>query len=146
MSGRGFGEEGKRELTSLPWSQAGAIAIATAGQSQIFEAAASNMRTQSRRRTRLQAAKLLDCANAFLVEALIRDRSAGGICLLLARNVGLPMRFGVHDDATGEIVTVATAWRRGQTLGVRILGRGTAGPLKRSDRVALGGRYYGIRD
>jgi hypothetical protein len=136
MSGRGFHEEREGERGSSACGQTGTLAILPS----------SNFRTQSRRRTRLQSAKLLDCANTFLVEALIRDRSAGGICLLLARNVGLPMRFGVHDDATGEILTVATAWRRGQTMGVRILGRGAARPLKPSDRIALRGRYYGIRN
>src|SRR5271168_1150911 len=31
-----------------------------------------------------------------------------------------------------------------QTLGVRVLKREPAAPLKRSDRLALGGRYYGV--
>ncbi len=37
----------------------------------------------------------------------MQDRSAGGMRLVLARNVGLPKRFGVHDDLSGEIVTVS---------------------------------------
>jgi hypothetical protein len=44
------------------------------------------------------------------------------------------------------VLTVNAAWRRGQTLGVRVLKREPAAPLKRSDRLALGGRYYGVRD
>jgi len=56
--------------------------------------------------------------------------------LLLARNVGLPSRFGVYDDATGEIVTVAAAWRRGP-LSACEFWSGPARPLKRSDRTAL---------
>ena len=146
MSARRFGEEGAGKFAPPSRGKAGAITILRAGQCPSFDPSAIKVRAQTRRRTRLQAAKLIDCANMFLVEALIRDRSAGGLCLLLARNVGLPLRFGVHDDATGELVTVAAAWRRGQTIGVRILGRGTARPLKRSDRHALSGRYYGIPD
>lgn len=88
----------------------------------------------------------LDAANAFVCEAMIQDRSAAGLRLLLSRNVGLPGHFGVHDDETGEVLTVTAAWRRGQTLGVRVLKREPAAPLKRSDRLALGGRYYGVRD
>jgi hypothetical protein len=64
----------------------------------------------------------------------------------MASNSPAPGRFGVHDDETGEVLTVNAAWRRGQTLGVRVLKREPAAPLKRSDRLALGGRYYGVRD
>jgi hypothetical protein len=103
------------------------------------------LRADARRRTRLRSAKVLDAANAFVCEAIIQDRSAAGLRLLLARNVGLPGRFGVHDDETGEVLTVTAAWRRGQTLGVRVLQRGPVAPLKPSDRLALGGRYYGVR-
>jgi len=146
MSARGYGEPGEIKSALPQREEAGAITILPAGQGLTSDSSAFKVRAQSRRRTRLQAAKLIDCANMFLVEALIRDRSVGGLCLLLARNVGLPVRFGVHDDATGEIMTVAAAWRRGQTIGVRILGQGTARPLRRSDRLALRGRYYGILD
>ena len=126
--------------------KARAIAGALPANGTQQEPVAAKFRSQLRRRTRMQSAKLIDSCNDFLVEALVRDRSPEGFCLLLARNIGLPLRFGVHDDATGEIVTVATAWRRGQVIGVRIMGRGPARPLKRSDRIALGGQYYGIRD
>jgi hypothetical protein len=105
----------------------------------------SELRRDARRRTRLRSAKVLDAANAFVCEAIIQDRSAAGLRLLLARNVGLPGRFGVHDDETGEVLTVTAAWRRGQTLGVRVLQWGPATPLKPSERLALGGRYYGIK-
>jgi hypothetical protein len=88
---------------------------------------------------------VLDAGNAFVCDAVIQDRSAAGLRLLLARNVGLPVRFGVHDDETGEVLMVAAAWRRGQALGVRVLQREPAAPLKLSQRLALSGRYYGIK-
>lgn len=105
----------------------------------------ADQRVDARRRTRLRSAKVLDAANAFLCEAIIQDRSAAGLRLLLARNVGLPAHFGVHDDETGDIVTGIAAWRRGHTVGVRVLRKGPPTPLKRHDRLALGGRYYAVR-
>ena len=104
----------------------------------------TELRVHARRRTRLRSAKVLDASNAFMCDAVIQDRSAARLRLLLARNVGLPSRFGVHDDETGEVMTVAAAWRRGRTLGVRVLQREPAAPLKLSQRLALSGRYYGI--
>ncbi len=101
-------------------------------------------RRAPRARTRLRSAKILDGASAFVCEALIQDRSRIGMRLLLARNVGLPARFAVHDDATCEIVTVAAVWRRDRAVGVRVLTRGPIAPLKRGDRIALAGRYYGV--
>ncbi len=103
-------------------------------------------RADARRRTRLNAAKILDGAGAYLCEALIQDRSVSGLRLRLARNLGLPPRFGVHDDCTGEIVTVATVWRRELTLGARIVARGPPAPLRAVQRLALAGRFYGVRD
>ena len=72
----------------------------------------SELRLDPRRRTRLRSAKVLDAGNAFICDAIIQDRSSAGLRLLLARNVGLPGRFGVHDDETGEVLTVTAAWRR----------------------------------
>jgi len=106
----------------------------------------TELRLDARCRTRLRSAKVLDAANGFLCEAIVHDRSAGGLRLSLIRNVGLPGRFGVHDDETGEVFTVTAAWRRGQTLGVRFLHKGTTIPVKPSDQLATGGRYYAVRD
>jgi hypothetical protein len=66
--------------------------------------------------------------------------------LLLARNVGLPARFGVHDDLNGDLFTVAQAWRRGLVIGVRILSRGPPRSIRPVERAALAGHYYGVRD
>ena len=103
------------------------------------------LRLAGRRRTRLRSAKILDAANAFVCDCLIYDRSATGLRLTLARDVGLPPQFQVHDDESGAIESVATVWRRGASLGVRFSGFGGA-TLKPSDRMALRGRYYGVRD
>ncbi len=103
------------------------------------------LRLAGRRRTRLRSAKILDAANAFVCDCLIYDRSATGLRLTLARDVGLPPQFQVHDDETGVVESVAAAWRRGATLGVRFCGYG-ASTLKPSERAALRGRYYAVRD
>jgi len=101
-------------------------------------------RSAARRRTRLQSAKILDAAGAFLCEATIQDLSASGLRVLLARNLGLPARLGVHVDLTGELLTVTVVWRRERVAGLRVLARGAPAPLKTSDRLALKGRYYAV--
>lgn len=105
----------------------------------------ADLRSQPRARTRLRSAKLIDAASAFLCEALIQDLSPGGMRLRLARNIGLPARFGIHDDDSGALYTVSQAWRRGLSIGVRIHRSGPPSPMKLSERAALAGRYYGMR-
>jgi len=109
------------------------------------KAAGRELRLAGRRRTRLRSAKILDAANVFFCDCLIYDRSATGLRLTLARDVGLPPQFQIHDDETGAVESVATVWRRGATLGVRFCGYG-ASTLRPSERAALRGRYYAVRD
>ncbi len=116
------------------------------GHALYDETSRGDGRSAHRLRTRLRSAKIIDSANAFLCEAMLQDMSAGGMRLLLHRNIGLPPRFGVHDDGSEEILTVSLAWRRGQTVGVRIHSRNAPRPIKPVARAALSGRYYGIRD
>jgi hypothetical protein len=101
-------------------------------------------RGAARLRARLQSAKLFAGSGAFLCEATIKDHSASGLRLLLSRNCGLPARFGVHLDLTGEILTATQAWRRERVIGIRILGVGPPAPLKAADQAALAGRYYAV--
>ena len=109
------------------------------------KATGRELRLAGRRRTRLRSAKILDGANAFFCDCLIHDRSATGLRLTLAHDVGLPLQFQIHDDETGAVESVATVWRRGATLGVRFCGYG-ASTLKPTERAALRGRYYAVRD
>jgi hypothetical protein len=102
-------------------------------------------RGSARRRTRLQSAKILDGAGAFLCDATIADVSASGLRVLLARNCGLPARLGVHVDLTGEVLTARVAWRRERIAGLRVLARESPAPLRTSDQLALKGRYYAVR-
>ena len=142
-NGRGLSRE-----AALSQARSGQVAyrvLDASGPAPAAQGRQSELRLDPRRRTRLRSAKVLDAANAFICDAIIQDRSAAGLRLLLARNVGLPGRFGVHDDETGEVLTVTAAWRRGQALGVRVLQRGPPAPLKESERLALSGRYYGVR-
>jgi hypothetical protein len=101
-------------------------------------------RGATRLRARLHSAKIFDGSGAFLCDATIKDRSASGLRLLLSRNCGLPARFGVHLDLTGEILTATQAWRRERVIGIRILALGPPAPLKAIDRTALAGRYYAV--
>ena len=107
---------------------------------------AGEARLFPRARRRLYSAKVLDGDSAFLCEAALLDASPGGMRLRLARNVGLPPRFGVLDDQTGEACTVSQVWRRDQTVGVRIHEREPPRPLRPVEKAALLGRYYGVRD
>jgi hypothetical protein len=103
-------------------------------------------RSSERRRLRLRSGKLLDAQNKFLCECLVRDRSGHGLCLVLARNIGLPGRCRLYDDETGSLSAITTVWRRGSLIGVRYNLTGKPLAIKESDRSALRGRYYAIPD
>ncbi len=99
-----------------------------------------------RERMRLRSAKLLDAAYRFVCECRICDRSAGGMRLALARNIGLPPRIWVHIDETNEVRNATVVWRRGPMLGVRLNEATPSAALRSSDRFALSERYYAILD
>lgn len=103
-------------------------------------------RSSARRRLRLRSGKLLDAQNRFLCECLVRDRSGQGLCLVLARNIGLPIRCRLYDDETGSLHAITTIWRRSALLGVRYCFAAKPVAIKESDRSALRGRYYAVRD
>jgi len=103
-------------------------------------------RSSARRRVRLRSGKLLDSQNRFICECLMRDESLQGLCLKLAKNVGLPPRYRLYNDETGTLSVVATIWRRSDLLGVRYCPTTKPVSIKESDRSALRGRYYAIPD
>jgi len=103
-------------------------------------------RSSARRRLRLRSGKLLDARNKFLCECLVRDRSCQGLCLVLAKNIGLPSRCRLYDDETGSLNAITTIWRRSALVGVRYCFTGKPVAIKESDRSALRGRYYAVVD
>lgn len=103
-------------------------------------------RSSARRRLRLRSGKLLDAQNKFLCECLVRNRSGQGLCLMLARNIGLPTRYRLYDDETGSLHSVTTIWRRSAVLGVRYCFTLKPVAIKESDRSALRARYYAVLD
>ncbi|MGD0640346.1 MAG: hypothetical protein ABSC22_06325 [Roseiarcus sp.] len=103
-------------------------------------------RAAGRKRTRLRSAKILDSANKFVCDCLIHDRSASGLRLTLAQNLGLPAHFRVYEDESGEVDVVETVWRRGAVLGVRYSRALGMVSIKPSDRAALRGQFYAIPD
>lgn len=142
---------GARTLQARPansLSPAAAAALLRRGIAlyQELKARGGEARLFPRARRRLCSAKILDGDNTFLCEAALLDASPGGMRLLLARNVGLPPRFGVHDDQTGDLYTVSQVWRRGHAIGVRIHDREPPRPMQTADKTALSSRYYGVRD
>jgi hypothetical protein len=110
------------------------------------DAAPREKRSSARRRLRLRSAKLLDAKNAFLCECLVHDQSSQGLCLKLMKNVGLPARCHLYDDETEAVSVITTIWRRGAMIGVRYNLLAAPVSLKPSDRAALRGRYYAVRD
>jgi hypothetical protein len=103
-------------------------------------------RTSERRRSRLYSGKLLDPSNRFLCECLVYDRSSTGLRIKLMKNVGLPIRCRLFDDATGEVKVVTTVWRRETFVGLRFCANETNVTIPKNLRAALQGRYYAIAD
>ncbi len=103
-----------------------------------------DQRRGPREPARLRSAKLLDGTYRFVCEGRICDRSRDGLRLALARDIGLPPRFAVHIDETGEVRDARVVWRRGATIGVRLHEAAAADALKASDRYALRERYYAV--
>ena len=129
----------RQSLVSYEVVEAPAEAAPAAGRSV-------ERRAGARRRLRLRSGKLLDSQNKFICECLVRDESPQGLCLKLAKNLGLPVRYRLYNDETGTLSVVATIWRRGELLGVRYCPTSKPAAIKESDRSALRGRYYAIPD
>ncbi|MCW2284602.1 hypothetical protein M2323_002489 [Rhodoblastus acidophilus] len=106
---------------------------------------ADERRDAPRRRTRLRSGKVLDRANAFVVETSILDRSAGGLRLRLARDCEAPEIFHLFDDETESIFAYRVIWRRQNTLGARMLPGGPI-PATRRQIIELRGKFYAIKD
>ncbi len=103
-------------------------------------------RGERRLRTRLRSAKVLDAKNKFLCDCAVVDASKGGLGLRVAPHIPIARQFCLHDDLTREVLSVAVAWRKGASLGVRILYKDAIERLKPVERAALSGRYYGVVD
>ena len=101
-------------------------------------------RADPRERTRLRSAKLLDGAYRFLCEGRICDRSRHGLRVALARDIALPSQLAVHIDETAQVRDATVIWRRGSTIGIRLMEAAPADALRPSDRHALKERYYAI--
>ena len=119
---------------------------ATAPDEARAEEARNEKRSSARRRVRLRSGKLLDQNNKFLSECLMRDQSAQGVRLDLARNVGVPARCHLYDDETGAIDCVDTMWRRGGSVGMRYRPLSKPIAIRDSDLASLRDRYYAIAD
>ena len=62
------------------------------------------------------------------------------------KNVGLPSRCRLFDDATGEVRVVTVVWRRETFVGLRFCVNETNVTIPKNLRAALQGRYYAIAD
>jgi len=80
-----------------------------------------DMRRAPRARTRLRSGKIARLDGVFICHCRIHDRSPSGMRLDLEKSAALPSQFLLFDDGTGEAMIVRTIWRRGVTLGIRIM-------------------------
>lgn len=80
----------------------------------------ANQRGEPRRRVLLTGKIILPGGG--LIDCRVRDRSDHGARLNVENAVGLPYRFRLFLEATGETFDVRVEWRRLTEIGVRILG------------------------
>jgi hypothetical protein len=76
-------------------------------------------RQEARRRVRLQSGKLLDESGRFLVDLLFVNQGRSGARVTLARNIGLPARLWIYDDADDVCRAAEVVWREGCVVGCR---------------------------
>jgi hypothetical protein len=105
--------------------------------------AVREQRATARRRTRLRSGKILDPDNRFLVECVVHDRSAEGARLRIVADLALTSPVRLFDDEQGTLHEVSIVWRRGQEIGVRYVGSGTAS-LTEAQLRQLRGKYYAL--
>jgi len=106
------------------------------------EAAPAERRRQSRRRTHLQSAKILDEEDRFLVDCRLQNKTASGARLHLAKPVTLPRRIQIYADHVGELRDAEVMWRRGLEVGCKLAAQPTLDKPQLSAR--LKGRYYAL--
>lgn len=107
-----------------------------------LEDAPRDRRGEKRRIAHLKWGKALDCADRFLCECVLSNRTRGGACLRLARNITLPQKFQLYDDDSDEIFDAQVIWRRGGEIGCRLslTPRTDKAPVARRMRE----RYYAL--
>lgn len=107
-----------------------------------LEESPSDRRNEKRRSARLRWGKALDGADRFLCECLVNNRTRGGACLRLARNVTLPRKFQLYEDDSGELYEAQVVWRRGAQIGCRL--SLTPKPDKADVARRMRSRYYAM--
>lgn len=103
---------------------------------------APERRREMRRVARLRWGKALDCADRFLSDCLVSDRTRGGARLKLARDVGVPQTFLLFEDDGGALSLARVVWRRGREIGCRL----SEAPRGDRERVSqrMRNRYYAL--
>jgi hypothetical protein len=133
-----------RELL-MPWSaDLPGVVTYSVVERAVQGAIEEDRRSQLRQRTRLRSGKVLAMDNGFIVECLIRERSAEGARLQLARTVDLPGRIGLFDDAELCIRAAEIVWRRRHQLGIRFRPDLDPKHMKESDLASLARQFYAV--
>lgn len=110
----------------------------------VSEAAPSGpeRRGATRRAAYLQSGKILDCADRFLTEFTIRNRTENGMRLTLAQRVSLPRSVLLFDDRHGALLVADIVWQHGGDAGCRISRKSHLLDEKLLTR--LKNRYYAV--
>lgn len=74
------------------------------------------------RQRRLNGAKIIFNNNISVIECVVRDLSADGARLRVARPMGIPDLFELRIDRNGATYRSKVAWRSADHLGVTFLG------------------------
>jgi hypothetical protein len=129
----------------MPWSgDQGASVTYRVVEPKAAREAKPERRTQSRQRTRLRSGKVLAKNNGFIVECLIRERSAEGARLQLGKIVDVPDRICLFDDAELRVRAAEVVWHRGHEIGVRFMPDLDPKHLKESDLASLARQFYAV--
>ncbi len=99
-------------------------------------------RKELRRAARLKWGKALDCADRFLSDCLVADRTDDGARLKLLRNVSPPQRFYFYEDESGGLFLARIVWRRGGEIGCRLSDATTLDKERLKRRMRS--RYYAL--
>ncbi|WOJ88670.1 PilZ domain-containing protein [Methylocapsa polymorpha] len=102
-------------------------------------------RSMRRRRTRLRSGKILDLRNAFLIECQIYDQSDKGARLRLVRELSLPSKIRLYEDASEQLFDAVIVWRKSPEIGICRTADNQARPITRPQLACLRGGFYAVK-
>jgi hypothetical protein len=106
----------------------------------------ADRRRARRRRTRLRSGKILDLANAFMIECQIYDRSELGVRVRLLADIPGQSVVRLYEDDPERLHDARIVWRKDCELGLCFVQRPGARRISRTQLTCLRTRYYAMED